>query len=863
MRKFLLFIFFFILIFLHVYSYDQIHPIFIDAPLIDGINITCENILTTNDSLTDLYLWDLNTRDIISDNYPIQLNGALISLPLIQKIGDGGLNYITYCIQDNSGIIYFNVVDYLGNQHPLFPKRLMAKPTSTPIVREIDNETQMIFGTDSGEIIILDISEDMDENNYISIQTPGTNSVVNLIDLNNDNDDEIIVSVKTYATQYKIKYYEYNIDTWEENTNQITFNGLITSNLIFKDLDSDGNPEIIFGSDNGNINIYSGFGGYSAYGTYPQNVSSLEIINLQDFTGDSIIAFDNEKSGFKVNMNIFSTEILISGQDSNLYSTLPLISPYKTFDYAIFTSFNGSDLRLKYSTGRIEEWGYFNHFIKRSVNNTVIQIQTTSPINVSNIISDTVPLEIVVGTNNYDDPNLGEIYWCGYLIDDRKNTIEPIPVESSYKYNNNRFIGYYNYVGIYGDILQIPKSMLTPGTYKVLVAAIDGKGGYNIEIKEFEFTYEDTFFIEITRPFADQILDGELQLIQEVHGTARYMTGFTNFVFYYMLTYSTIENPGTRTTIAGGTEQFTDIKIADWNISALASGKYMLYLTANIRNLTLNETDEFSQPIIIDNEHPTAIILNLFEEKVITGRYNILGVADDPNFTGYNLKIKPYDSNIWIPLTETIYESKQNEVLHCLNTSNFDDGLYNVKLTVSDIAGKTTDFTVRDIHILNSLDNIVLESSLDTFSPNEDICNDYTVFTFSEDNISVPLIGDIFIRDENGLTVRTINVPDTNSSYVWDGKDDLGVYLPEGLYICSAVFNDTGTGTYYSNEKFISIAFNDEIVEFYAEDTLNYEYWVYLMQPDKHPVENKMLYIRGGSHCGCGLGCQSYPCRLP
>ncbi|MCK4667956.1 hypothetical protein KAU33_14465, partial [Candidatus Dependentiae bacterium] len=352
------------------FSAGPFQPILTDVaniPELEDLNlIKRDELLTFGNSLTKLYFWDLNSRDSINKNFPIELNGKLLTQPITQRIFNDGLNYLTYCVEGIEGNIYFHCIDFKGSEYPGFPLLLQDKPVTTPVFLLIETNVYIMYSTESGQVIYFDLTHSLIPEEHHSIQTSGTDTEIYLKDISGDTQKELIC--KTYITEnyYVIEYYEYLNEVWELSSNSLDFTGEIGSNLLFLDVTGDNIEEVIFGDSTGQLFIYSIFPNFTLIPNYPKVISngSIEIINY--IHGNTVAVTDSRKNTYEISLDSFSKEKILDRKYANQYSNYSLSTyldiPGFTGIVNYFTRF-GSDVTIIKDTGELEKWGYFNHSI--------------------------------------------------------------------------------------------------------------------------------------------------------------------------------------------------------------------------------------------------------------------------------------------------------------------------------------------------------------------------------------------------------------------------------------------------------------------------------------------------------------------
>ena len=141
-------------------------------------------------------------------------------------------------------------------------------------------------------------------------------------------------------------------------------------------------------------------------------------------------------------------------------------------------------------------------------------------------------------------------------------------------------------------------------------------------------------------------------------------------------------------------DSFTDELLYTWNTTLFADGEYTIHLAA--KDFAGNRDDSVSLEIatvIVDNHAPIADITSHEDGAILSGEVNILGNITEDNIRNYNLSLNQdteglcnkedtwnFSNRIWA------VDGNTTTVNHILNTNDYSDGSYMIRLAARDLA---------------------------------------------------------------------------------------------------------------------------------------------------------------------------------
>ena len=147
--------------------------------------------------------------------------------------------------------------------------------------------------------------------------------------------------------------------------------------------------------------------------------------------------------------------------------------------------------------------------------------------------------------------------------------------------------------------------------------------------------------------------------------------------------------------------------------------------------------------------------------------------AELRNVNGLLVKSWEWGTN---PPKEIVWDGKDSKGIAC------PDGSYDYLVFGKDLAGNKTLMPIKNINLSTANYSIFIALDRNGFSPNNDGNSDNVKVTptFSDTTGIVKLT--FTVTDDKGNAVRTITSTQPPAYYIWDGKDDKGMTVPDGKY---------------------------------------------------------------------------------
>ncbi|OGC36752.1 hypothetical protein A3J90_07590, partial [candidate division WOR-1 bacterium RIFOXYC2_FULL_37_10] len=278
--------------------------------------------------------------------------------------------------------------------------------------------------------------------------------------------------------------------------------------------------------------------------------------------------------------------------------------------------------------------------------------------------------------------------------------------------------------------------------------------------------------IEISSPKNSSYVSGTIA----IQGTAT----STNFLDYTVqIGYGT--SPSTFETICTGEHEIINGSFGTFDTTQKPDGIYTLKVVVRIKTLL---TSEITTTINIDNTPPQVTITSPKEGEIIKELVTIEGEVKDANFSYYTLSSAKNSNFVIISASST---QSANSILGYWNTKGM-EGIYNLKLTGVDLAGKENSQTI-SIDIISGKAPSVEIKGITTPGPNP--FNPQTQSeTYIYYNLSNNAPTTLYIFSISGSLIHKRSFPSGENGgkagenlVGWNGKDLFGTTVGNGVYL--------------------------------------------------------------------------------
>ena len=239
--------------------------------------------------------------------------------------------------------------------------------------------------------------------------------------------------------------------------------------------------------------------------------------------------------------------------------------------------------------------------------------------------------------------------------------------------------------------------------------------------------------------------------------------------------------------------------------SVVDDGKYTYTIEAEDPNTGVT-APAVSGTITADTALPIAQITSPQDDDILSGTLSIMGTASDNNFTNYKVEYGLGDSPSSWTLIKQASASVTDGELATWNTFKVENGIYTLRLTVTDVANhiSTTSIkvTVDNIKItdVSAIPQFIepTQSQTSTISFTLDRQADVTIkiyrLDFTPSGFSIFSVTKTLIA----TPVNNVTYSAGPNSFAWDGKDDSSSLLPfrAYAYTIEAVNTEGRTGIY-------------------------------------------------------------------
>jgi hypothetical protein len=180
-------------------------------------------------------------------------------------------------------------------------------------------------------------------------------------------------------------------------------------------------------------------------------------------------------------------------------------------------------------------------------------------------------------------------------------------------------------------------------------------------------------------------------------------TGISGMRFYY----GSGTSIGTKTSVDSGGTIYNGAWTYTW--SSPAAGVYTSVYAMAYDGKSNISTKTSTQTIVVDRTNPTATLTLPGTNAVVSGAaYNITGTASDTNISSYVLEHYKQGTGPWTNITTVNNTSVTAGTLNSWDTTSVTDGIYDIRLTVTDKAGNSSTATKTGIKIDNNAPTVIL-----------------------------------------------------------------------------------------------------------------------------------------------------------
>ncbi len=316
----------------------------------------------------------------------------------------------------------------------------------------------------------------------------------------------------------------------------------------------------------------------------------------------------------------------------------------------------------------------------------------------------------------------------------------------------------------------------------------------------------DGFFdIDDIRLFASSkegLIDWELDVLNEENQVVRKFSGKRDFP--YVISFNGKDENGRR----------------------LKDGRYILKFRVNYESG--NHPEEYFKYIVIDTTPPKislSMSSNAFSpngdgikdtvsisQKIEAGEGDVFE-AKIVNSVGATFKTFNFGTN---PPSVVVWDGMGD------NNKSPVEGMYTYIIVGKDKVGNSTTATIGPIKLVTGFEEISIVSNYFAFSPNGDGNKDTVTLNLNTNNKEGIVSWKVVIKSNSQKVVRSFNnenmgkfLPD---KIEWDGKDDTGNVVPDGIYtVAFSILYDSGNNP-ISKPKDIKVDVKAPTIEVYAKD---------------------------------------------
>ncbi|MCK5598487.1 gliding motility-associated C-terminal domain-containing protein [bacterium] len=744
-----------------------------DIDGIEGIFLATGREIATVSDDGRLTVWN-RYRKVVT-GWPKALTGRVFyTSPILVDLDNDRASEILVCSKDSVGNIKMHAFHSSGSDVAGWPRDINVPISDTPIASDMDGDGDLDFvaGTSDGNVYVWD---DHDGTSWVEIEThtvtSGEYTYLTLKDIDEDGISEIFANCG-----------DGSVAVWNYTAGWITFDSgnILVCPPAAGDLDGDGIADILLGDVNGNVDILTYDGAISfnrTLFTIPTTVMGIRIFNYDntgnpeilitglgghstiiDFTGTVIEVFQQRSSDFLIpNTGYFRGE-----------ETEDILTCARGSEISIFSNIDG-----EFYT---EIWGQFAH-IELEETGSVPQAVLEYPTDGTGIASS----QLIDVTASISPISSSDIYWI--LMKKNLTTGERtlLPLDDPV-FNMSGDI-YVSDQSVSSEVVyNWDPALETDGGYRFILKGMDGDGLFKRHIVNVLLDRVPPI-AEITYPVADQWVGASCN----IKGTAT-----DDHIRSYEISYAKKDSTE-YTTIINKQQNIsvTDSLLVVWDTTTLTSGgeyKLKLVVTDGADNVTEDEI-----LINVDKTFPQILVSEINSASSISSgskRYFNTNVA---------LNIDIIEDHL--VESEILLDGIPSE-----NSIELDnEGIYNLNVYASDIAGNTTRFeskiiidkTAPLIDVYGVKDGDIFQNTIilpQIFMIDQNINSDISYITLDgnpyNEGEQIASEGhhvlDIYAIDKAGnSTVRRINFNIETTTYTYEQYADetiLFAYDVFGLY---------------------------------------------------------------------------------
>ncbi len=255
-----------------------------NSPIIADLNNDGQNEIIIGNQSGNVHV--INGSDLtVWDNYPVNLGGVIIHNLAVGDVNNNGLKNIVVNIAGNPGAVH--VLDPITGQNiEGFPVTTIGATNVGSSLANLDNDPdlEIVFAGTAGVNCPVTILKSNGQILHSTAIPSGIKTEIAIVDINNNGQNELIfgdnngnIYVKD-ATLADLTGFPVNVGV------------AIESSPVFADFDGDGNRELVFGDNNGYIHALKHDGTYIT--SFPVKVSATPF-KTSPWVGN----FDNDDDG--------------------------------------------------------------------------------------------------------------------------------------------------------------------------------------------------------------------------------------------------------------------------------------------------------------------------------------------------------------------------------------------------------------------------------------------------------------------------------------------------------------------------------------------------------------------------------------